>query len=372
MSNSIKVPIKMSAESKSNTNKEGDEIDKPVSVKGDDIGQSGLVNLGNTCYINSAIQLLIHSDPLREYFLSGEYKNDLNRKKKETKFVKEFYRLLNGIYEDKCTVSPVSFVTHFKGLNSIFSGWRQNDSQEALSLILETLHIALSSEVTIEAVGDIKTDLDKLMVESIASWNRSFNKEYSPIVDLTYGQHKSSITSIEDENKGEVLSNSYEPFAILNVPISGNTLYECMDKYVEPEILKGENRYRNEKNGKLTEVEKAIRFVRTPNLLFIGLKRFRPDDSKITKLITFPIHDLDLSSYTDGYDKDESVYDLIGIINHFGGTTGGHYTAHCKNHDGKWYNFDDSTVRPIKDENSLIKSSIYFIIFKNCKLFIKF
>lgn len=333
------------------------------SSKRDSIGQSGLVNLGNTCYINSAMQLLIHAPILREYFLSKEYKNDLNRGKQQTKFVKEYYRLLKGIYEEKCTVSPVSFVTNFKGLDSTFSGWRQNDSQEALSLILETLHIALSSEVIIESYGEIKTNLDKLMVESIEAWKNNFKKEYSFIVNMVYGQYKSSLTSIEEENKGELLSNNFEPFAILNVPVSGNTLYECMDEFVKPEILKGDNRYRNEKNGKLTEVAKSLRLWKTPNLLFIGFKRFSFNNKKITKLITFPLNDLDLSAYIDGYDKDDSIYDLIGIINHFGGTTGGHYTAFCKNHDGFWYHFDDSTVSPIDNLTSMISNSAYILLY---------
>ena len=99
-------------------------------------GLSGLVNMGNTCWLNSATQILSNTSILTHYFLSGQYKEDINITKKEYRFLKEWIKLLKGIWSENCTIQPVSYRKHF---STFYDGglYDQEDAEEGLSKILD-------------------------------------------------------------------------------------------------------------------------------------------------------------------------------------------------------------------------------------------
>jgi ubiquitin C-terminal hydrolase len=57
---------------------------------------------------------------------------------------------------------------------------------------------------------------------------------------------------------------------------------------------------------------------------------------QVTTCIKFPVKGLDVSQFcTSSFESPDSgaVYDLVGVSNHMGGLSGGHYTADCLNLD---------------------------------------
>ena len=104
-------------------------------------GLTGLENLGNTCYMNSALQCLIHTDLLKDYFISGDYMNDINTEGEEAlhgEFANAFGTLVTAMWEQQTRViAPRRFKNELCMLNPQFQGYTQHDSQELLSAVLD-------------------------------------------------------------------------------------------------------------------------------------------------------------------------------------------------------------------------------------------
>ncbi len=72
-----------------------------------------------------------------------------------------------------------------------------------------------------------------------------------------------------------------------------------------------------------------------------------------------------LEDNDDAVAVDSPIYDLYAVDNHFGGLGGGHYTAFAKSPaDGKWYEFDDSSVRPVANPETVKSSSAYLLFYR--------
>lgn len=312
-------------------------------------GISGLVNLGNTCFVNACVQVLSHTYELGEILNQPSYKKKV-KNKIESALLIEFDGLRQILWSENCTVSPGKFIKTVQKVaqlkdTEMFTGYNQNDLPEFLLFIIDCFHSSLAREIKMNISGQVETETDTIAVQCFEMIKNMYSKEYSEIWNLFYAVHVSEIMSLET---GKRLRLTPEPFFMIDLPIPLNnkspTIHDCFDLYGEGEVLEGENAWYDEKVDKKVSIKKKISFWSLPNILVVDFKRFNSRNQKNQTLITFPLDDLDLSSYVIGYKKSSYTYELYGVCNHYGGVNGGHYTAFIKNANGKWYEFNDSTV----------------------------
>lgn len=333
-----------------------------------DSGLTGLANLGNTCFINSAIQCLSHTYEFSK-FLDKDYKKKLN-KIPETLIFIEWDKLRNLMWSENCIIQPNGFlssvhkVARIKDIE-IFTGYAQNDLTEFLQFCIDCFHNSIKREVEMKINGSIKNGTDKIASECYRMMKNMYKKEYSEIINMFYGIHVSKVKSLESD----YFNLTPEPFFNIMLPISQNkTLEGSFELYATTEKMTGENKIFNEETNKKEDAEKTLLFWSLPNILIVTLKRFSANLRKNQDLIDFPLENLDLRKYVIGYDKKSYVYDLYGICNHSGNVMGGHYTSFVKNANGKWYHFNDTSVSQVKNLNSLKSNKAYCFFYRKKSL----
>jgi|LauGreDrversion4_2_1035121.scaffolds.fasta_scaffold01797_7 ubiquitin carboxyl-terminal hydrolase 8 len=334
-----------------------------------DKGLSGLANLGNTCFLNSCMQVLSHTYELNNFLDQETYKKKL-KNKHDSALLIEWDELRKLMWSENCVVSPSKFVKTVQKLAQIkdrelFTGFSQNDLPEFLIFVIDCFHNALSREVRMTIQGTVQNDLDKTALICLERIKQMYSNDYSEIWNIFYGIHVSQLVSIET---GNVMRINPEPYFMIDLPIPTNnkspTLIDCFNLYVEGEIMDGDNAVFNEATGKKEAVKKNIMFWSLPTILVIDIKRFNASNQKNQMLIDFPLENLNLSDYVIGYNKDSYVYDLYGVCNHGGSVHGGHYTSFVKNANGQWYHYNDTSVSKVSLLSQIVSPKAYCFFYR--------
>ncbi|XP_044486865.1 ubiquitin carboxyl-terminal hydrolase 9-like isoform X2 [Mangifera indica] len=186
--------------------------------KGERGGLAGLQNLGNTCFMNSALQCLVHTPRLVDYFLQ-DYSDEINTKNPlgmHGELAIAFGELLRKLWSSgRTTIAPRAFKGKLARFAPQFSGYNQHDSQELLAFLLDGLHEDLN-RVKQKPYIEMK-DSDGRPDEEVANecWINHKARNDSLIVDVFQGQYKSTLVCPVC-NK---ISITFDPFMYLTLPL---------------------------------------------------------------------------------------------------------------------------------------------------------
>lgn len=191
-------------------------------------GDLGLANLGNTCYMNSALQCLVHIPELNHYFFFNLFENDLNKLNPlgcNGEIALSFSGLLHKLFDLSAkpltSVTPRDFKYTVGRYSSMFHGYQQQDSQEFTSWLLDTLHEDLNRiqkkpyiekpELADEDMGSIGA------LKSVADtcWKQHKMRNDSVIVDLFTGLYQSTLVCPTCDKR----SVTFDPFNDVTLPL---------------------------------------------------------------------------------------------------------------------------------------------------------
>jgi len=318
-------------------------------------GNLGLRNLGNTCFMASALQCLSHTTLLTDYFLAGKFADEINGENPlglGGVLAKSYAELLEELWpkdsrggdmkkgghvsEVKRAIAPVGFKRKLARFAPQFAGVQQHDAQELMSFLLDGLHEDLNrvkgaKPYTEHPEHDGSKDDEDV---SRQAWEGYLKRDRSCIVDLFQGQLRNELACKCCGTK----CVKFEPYMYSSLPlskVSGATagragrrrssllgavgaaaaasrsrrrsslgaqsvancsLQDCLRWYCETEQLEGDNQWYCPTCKEHRDATKELSLWKMPHILIVHLKRFSTNmwgepGPKSTEFISFPVDD---------------------------------------------------------------------------------
>jgi len=272
----------------------------------------GLYNIGNTCYLNSALQMLLQNEDFCKLILVNNNNSEI---------LGELSNFIIQYYSDSQDniLSPEKIKNILGAKYDIFKGFQQQDATEFIIFFFDLINTELKNDKLYDLFGLETTTRIKCKLLKCLHINNKIEK---------------NLFLMLDANKS-------------------NNLNDLISDFISREVIENEYTCDNCKNK--NKISKRILISNMPNNLLIWIKRFNTEIidfgnklSKNNKDIIIPLQ--------------WNNYELKGAIIHSGTLFGGHY-VYISKYDNKWLLFNDNDISIVNNiEPYLLKS--YYLYYK--------
>ena len=262
----------------------------------------GLNNIGNTCYLNAGLQMLLQNKELHQLVLKNSKHSD------KLKTIADFYEEYHNSSKGSLNPSDIKMIVEER--QNMFQGFNQHDSSEFVIYLLDIINDEIKESSQLNSIYGLHMNI-------------RIKCKLRDCLNIVNKKEISNILFLDIEQEYTELDDAYRSYRSRDKLDSDNMYYceKCKDKRIA---------------SKRSSIEDW------PNNLIIILKRFKQTGFRVQKM-NQPL-DIPLEWRHDNI--------LQGAIIHYGSMNGGHYVYVGKYND-KWYLFDDSNVSEIPSQEKL-------------------
>lgn len=328
-------------------------------------GIVGLTNIGNTCYGNSVLQALRHQVDLTIFLLQGQHQELLKQKSgsEKTRLLESYSDLLRKMWSSEKgdintkpfwgTMIPAAIKEGFEQFRTPIP----HDAHEFLCFLLDQFHESLAEEVNM-TIKSTSSDTD--VKGALEFWKSSFQKSYSPLVELVFGIQRKCVKCEECKNE----SITWETMNMTKVCVLKDevNLLDLMISEGQDDTIEG---YQCDKCTKKTKATVSRSYWRLGNWVIVVLKRNENNGRRINTRVEIPMQ-TSFSRVFHPSSQEPSArdnYELFATIHHHGSSGGGHYTAQAKHPvTGRWAHYDDESARLV--DVPFLDASTYIVMYR--------